>query len=64
MVVRTDFGLDGKAAKSIATAVGKKVKDKAFLLVSADETAGRFMVFAFAPKSLKNVDYRGYRGQG
>jgi len=50
IVVRNDFGLDGKAAKSIATTVGKKVKDKAFLLVSADETAGRFMVFAFAPK--------------
>ena len=31
IVVRTDFSLDGKAAKSIATTVGKKVKDKAFL---------------------------------
>ena len=60
IVVRSDFGLDGKAAKSISAAVSKKVKDKAFLLVSADEDAGRFLVFAFAPKGLKDVDCKAW----
>jgi alanyl-tRNA synthetase len=60
IVVRSDFGLDGKAAKSISAAVAKKIKNKAFLLVSADEDAGRFLVFAFAPKGLKDVDCKAW----
>lgn len=60
MVCRSDFGVDGKAAKSIATAYGKKVKDKAFLLVSADEASDRFMVFAFAPKGMADVDCKAW----
>ena len=52
-VLRCDFGIDGKVAKSVATAYGKRVKDKAFLLVSADVEADRFMVVAFAPKGMK-----------
>ena len=56
LVLRSDFGLNGKAAKGIATSFGKKVKDKAFLLLSADEDAGRFMVFSCAPKGVDDVD--------
>ena len=56
IVVRCDFGVDGKVAKAITTAYGKKVKDKALLLVSADEGADRFMVVAFAPKGMKDID--------
>lgn len=53
VVVRCDFGVDGKVAKAVTGAYGKKVKDKALLLVSADEGANRFMVIAFAPKGMK-----------
>ena len=56
VVVRCDFGVDGKVAKAITTAYGKKVKGKALLLVSADEGADRFMVVAFAPKGMKDID--------
>lgn len=42
------------------TAYGKKVKDKAFLLVSADEAADRFMVVAFAPKGMKDIDCKAW----
>ena len=50
IVSRFDFGVDGKAAKAITTAFRKQVKDKAVLLVTADEAADRFMVVANAPK--------------
>ena len=60
IVLRSDFGLNGKATKGIATAFGKKVTDKAFLLVSADEDSGRFLVFSFAPKGLDDVDCKAW----
>ena len=56
VIVRCDFGVDGKVAKAITAAYGKKVKDKALLLVSADDGADRFMVMAFAPKGMKDID--------
>ena len=34
--------------------------DKAFLLVSADEDSGRFLVFSFAPKGLDDVDCKAW----
>jgi len=55
-VIRADFGAEGKVAKAIQTAYGKKVKDKAFLLVSADESANRYMVVCFAPKGMKDIN--------
>lgn len=59
VVFRFDFGLDGKVAKGIATAFGKKIKDKALLLVSADEDAGRFLVVAAAAKGC-DVDCKAW----
>uniref|UniRef100_A0A6U3Z9M9 Alanine--tRNA ligase n=1 Tax=Ditylum brightwellii TaxID=49249 RepID=A0A6U3Z9M9_9STRA len=60
IVLRFDFGVDGKVAKAVTTGFGKKVKDKALLLVSADEDAHRFMVVAFAPKGMKDVDCKAW----
>ncbi len=59
-VCRIDFGLNGKLAKTISTAYGKKVKDKAFLLITADEDADKYMVIAFAPKQLSSVDCKAW----
>ena len=53
VVLRCDFGVDGKVAKAVTTAYGKKVKDKSLLLISADEAADRFMVVTFTPKGMK-----------
>jgi alanyl-tRNA synthetase len=53
VVLRFDFGLDGKLGKSILTSVNKKVTDKAVMLVSADEDADRFLVFAASPKGVE-----------
>lgn len=60
VVIRCDFGCDGKVAKAVTAAYGKKVKDKALLLVTADEAADRFMVVAFAPKGMKGVDCKAW----
>ena len=60
VVVRCDFGCDGKVAKAVTTAYGKKIKDKALLLVTADESADRYMVIAFAPKGMKDVDCKAW----
>mmetsp|Transcript_25740 Transcript_25740/g.38033 ORF Transcript_25740/g.38033 Transcript_25740/m.38033 type:complete len:998 (+) Transcript_25740:104-3097(+) len=59
-ICRSDFGTDGKAAKAVMTGYGKKVKDKAFLLVSADMENNRFMVCAFSPKQFKEVDCKAW----
>ena len=56
VVVRCDFGVDGKIAKAITAAYGKKIKDKALMLVSADVDADKFMVVAFAPKGMEDID--------
>jgi alanyl-tRNA synthetase len=59
VVFRFDFGLDGKLAKGIAAAFGKKLKEKALLLVSADEDSNRFLVFAMAGKGV-DVDCKAW----
>lgn len=59
VVLRHDFGTGGKVWKGIATAFGKKVKDKALLVVSADAGADRFLVAAMAPKGL-DVDCKAW----
>jgi alanyl-tRNA synthetase len=60
VVIRCDFGIDGKVAKAVTTAYGKKIKDKALLLVTAEESSDRFMVIAFAPKGLSDVDCKAW----
>lgn len=60
VVLRCDFGVDGKVAKAVSTAYGKKVKDKALFLVTADEAADRFMVIAFAPKGFTDIDCKAW----
>ena len=59
-VCRIDFGVNGKLAKTVQTAYGKKIKNKAFLLVTADKDADRFMVITFSPKQLKSVDCKAW----
>jgi len=59
VVFRFDFGIDGKLAKNVATAFGKKIKDKALMLVSADEESNRFLVFAMAPQGV-DVDCKAW----
>jgi alanyl-tRNA synthetase len=59
VVFRFDFGLDGKLAKGIATAFGKKIKDKALMLVSADEDSDRFLVVTAAAKGC-DVDCKAW----
>jgi len=49
---RHDFGFDGKVAKAVSTAYGKRVKDKALLLLTADAASDRFLVFAVSPKGV------------
>jgi alanyl-tRNA synthetase len=60
VVIRCDFGLDGKVAKAVTTAYGKKIKDKALFLVSADESEDCFLVIAFAPKGMTDVDCKAW----
>jgi alanyl-tRNA synthetase len=52
IILRADFGIDGKVAKNITTAFGKKNKEKALMLISGDEESDRIMVVAAAPKDL------------
>ena len=59
VVFRYDFGVEGKLAKSIAQAFGKKLKDKALLLISADNDTDRFLVMAMAPKGV-DVDCKAW----
>jgi alanyl-tRNA synthetase len=56
VICRVDVGCDTKAVKAIQQAVTKTIKDKAFFLVSADESADRYVVVAFCHKSLTSVD--------
>lgn len=56
IVMRFDFGLDGKVAKQIMTNYCKKVNDKALLLVTADPDSDKFMVIAGAPKGVAGLD--------
>ena len=60
VICRVDIGTDTKAAKAIQQAVGKKIKDKAIFLVSADESEDKFIVLAFCHKSMKSVDCKAW----
>ena len=55
VVCRVD-GVDGKVPGAVQKAVGKKVKGKAFFLLSASDDEDKFLVVAFATKGLKDVD--------
>ena len=55
VVCRVD-GVDGKVPSAVQKAVGKKVKGKAFFLLSANDDDDKFLVVAFATKGLKDVD--------
>lgn len=59
VVFRFDFGVEGKVAKSVTQAFGKKIKDKALMLISADTEANRFLVITFAPKGV-DVDCKAW----
>lgn len=55
VVCRVD-GVDGKVPSAVQKAIGKKVKGKAFFLLSANDADDKFLVVAFATKGLKDVD--------
>jgi len=59
VVFRFDFGIDGKLAKTITQAFGKKIKDKALMLISAEEDSDRFLVMTFASKGV-DVDCKAW----
>lgn len=59
VVLRFDFGIDGKVAKNVATAFFKKNKEKSLLLVTGDQESDRIMVVAAAPKG-SNVDCKAW----
>jgi alanyl-tRNA synthetase len=56
LVVRYDFGIDGKVAKLVTAAFGKKIKDKALMLISSEPESDRFLLVTFAPKGFEDVD--------
>lgn len=60
IILSIDIGTDTKVSKAIQTAIGKKIQDKAFFLVSADKAADRYIVLAFCHKSLKSVDCKAW----
>jgi len=60
VVCRVDFGINGKIAKAVQVAYGKKIKDKALMLISADESSDRYMVATFAPKGFADVDCKAW----
>lgn len=59
VVFRFDFGCEGKIAKNVTQAFTKKIKDKALMLISADEDSDRFLIMAVAPKGL-DVDCKAW----
>jgi len=59
VIFRFDFGVEGKVAKNVTQAFGKKIKDKALMLISADETSNKFLVMTFAPKGV-DVDCKAW----
>ncbi len=60
IILRVDVGVDTKAAKAIQQSVGKKIKDKAFFLVSADEASDKYIALAFCHKSFTSVDCKAW----
>lgn len=59
VVIRFDFGTDGKVFKAVSAAYCKKVTDKALLLVSADPDSDRMVACATAPKGV-DVDCKAW----
>ncbi len=59
VIFRYDFGLNAKLGKNVGTAFTKKIKDKAIMIISADEDADRFLVLAMAAKGL-DVDCKAW----
>lgn len=59
VVFRFDFGLDNKLGKKVATAFTKKIKDKAIMIISADDDSDRFLVLAMASKGV-DVDCKAW----
>jgi alanyl-tRNA synthetase len=59
VVLRFDFGADGKLGKNVCTAFTKKIKDKAILLISADTDENKILVVAMAPKGV-DVDCKAW----
>ena len=55
IVLRYDFGIDGKVAKQIMTGFCKKIKNKALLLISGDVQADKYLLIVGAPKGLSMV---------
>ena len=60
IVVRFDFGTDGKIARQITQHYGKLVKDKALMVVSADVEADKCLVVTFAPKGMSDFDCKAW----
>jgi len=60
VVFRFDFGSDGKIIKNLTSAYSKQVKDKAILMLSADEDTDKLLVAAYAPKGAKEVDCKAW----
>lgn len=56
LVARVDFGVDIKLAKLVQASVGKVVKDKAVMIISADPNEDRYMVVSFSPKGFNEID--------
>ena len=52
VILRHDFGIDGKIAKAVTLAFGKQCKDKALMLISGDQESDRILVSAAAPKGV------------
>ena len=59
IVMRFDFGVEGKVAKQVIAGFCKKIKDKALMLITADSDADKYMVVAGAPKGL-DVDCKAW----
>mmetsp|Transcript_16885 Transcript_16885/g.34891 ORF Transcript_16885/g.34891 Transcript_16885/m.34891 type:complete len:968 (-) Transcript_16885:289-3192(-) len=59
LVMRFDFGCEGKVAKQIMTGFCKKIKDKALMLITADVDEDKYMVVTGAPKGM-DVDCKAW----
>lgn len=60
VVCRVDFGVNGKIVKAVQAAYGKKIKDKALMIISADVSDDRYMVATFAPKGFEGIDCKAW----
>ena len=62
VVLQIDFGCDGKVAKAVQTAYGKKdiSKTVGVLMISASTEENKFMVVAFTNKKNKDIDCKAW----